>query len=124
MSVIVVPVYFIVDNTLPTENAPWLPVLGLTAVTFFSRLLLFLGVKNIGGMQTALLGLSELLVAIAFSHLLLGERLTALQWAGTGGLMISLLLVRFEKPPAHPRHTHGLLGWLQPPDFPTDFYKR
>jgi drug/metabolite transporter (DMT)-like permease len=123
MSAIVIPVYFIADNTLPVTNAPWMPVLGLTAVTFFSRLMLFLGVKHIGGMQTALLGLGELLVAITFSHLLLGERLTALQWAGTTGLMISLLLVWFEKPSAHPRHTHGLLSWLQPPDFPTDFYK-
>jgi drug/metabolite transporter (DMT)-like permease len=57
-------------------DAPWLPVIGLTAVTFFSRLMLFLGVKNIGGMQTALLGLAELLVAITFSYLLLGETLT------------------------------------------------
>ncbi len=124
MSAIVVPVYFVADNTLPPADAPWLPVLGLTAVTFFSRLMLFLGVKHIGGMQTALLGLAELLVAITFSYILLGERLTTLQWIGTTGLMISLLLVWFEKPPAHPRHTHGLLGWLQPPDFPTDFYKR
>lgn len=123
MSVIVVPVYFILDNTLPGANAPWLPVLGLTAVTFFSRLMLFLGVKHIGGMQTALLGLGELLVAITFSHLLLGERLTTFQWMGTGGLMISLLLVWFEKPPTRPLHTRGLLSWLQPPDFPTDFYK-
>jgi drug/metabolite transporter (DMT)-like permease len=123
MSVIVVPVFFIVDNTLPAANAPWLPVLGLTAVTFFSRLMLFLGVKNIGGMQTALLGLGELLVAITFSHLLLGERLTTFQWMGTAGLGISLLLVWFEKPSPRPPHTNGLLNWLQPPEFPTDFYK-
>jgi drug/metabolite transporter (DMT)-like permease len=123
MSAIVVPVYFILDNTLPGANAPWLPVLGLTAVTFFSRLMLFLGVKHIGGMQTALLGLGELLVAITFSHLLLGERLTAFQWMGTAGLGVSLLLVWFEKPSTRPLHSRGLLSWLQPPDFPTDFYK-
>lgn len=123
MSAVVVPVYFIFDHTLPPPNAPWLPVLGLTAVTFFSRLMLFLGVKNIGGMQTAILGLGELLVAIVFSYLLLGETLTGYQWAGTAGLGISLLLVWFEKPPTHPLHTRGLLSWLQPPDFPADFYK-
>jgi len=123
MSSIVVPAYFIFDRSWPAANAPWAPVLGLTAVTFFSRLLLFLGVKHIGGMQTALLGLGELLVAIVFSHLLLGESLTTLQWIGTVGLGISLLLVKFEKPPAHPIHTHGLLSWIQPPDFPADFYK-
>ncbi len=123
MSLIVVPAYLIFDRSLPTGNAPWLPVLGLTAVTFFSRLLLFLGVKHIGGMQTALLGLGELLVAILFSHLLLGESLTSLQWLGTAGLATSLLLAWFERPPSNPAHPHGLLSWLQPPDFPADFYK-
>jgi drug/metabolite transporter (DMT)-like permease len=123
MSAIVVPSYFIFDGSWPTGNAPWVPVLGLTAVTFFSRLMLFLGVKHIGGMQTALLGLGELLVAIPCSFLLLGERLTPLQWLGTAGLGISLMLVWLEKPTTDPVHTHGWLSWLQPPEFPADFYK-
>ncbi|GAB4459598.1 MAG: hypothetical protein Kow0070_14770 [Anaerolineales bacterium] len=122
MSTVVVPAYFIASPPLPADPQ-WLPVLGLTAVTFGSRLLLFLGVKNIGGMQTALLGLAELLVAITFSHLLLGETLTRWQWMGTAGLSSSLLLVWFEKPVNRPLHARGLLSWLQPPEFPTDFYK-
>jgi drug/metabolite transporter (DMT)-like permease len=123
MSMVVVPAYLIFDRSWPTVTVPWFPVLALTAVTFFSRLMLFLGVKHIGGMQTALLGLGELLVAILFSHLILGESLTTLQWIGTAGLSLSLLLVWFEAPPSRPVHPHGLLSWLQPPDFPTDFYK-
>lgn len=123
MSAVVVPAYLIFDGSLPGESAPWMPVLMLTVVTFFSRLTLFLGVKHIGGMQTALLGLAELIVAIVFSHLLLGENFTNLQWIGIVGLGFSLLLVWFEKPPSHPPPTHGLLGWLQPPDFPKEFYK-
>jgi len=123
MSAIVVPAYFIFDRSWPHGAASWTPVIALTIVTFFSRLLLFLGVKHIGGMQTALLGLAELLVAILFSYLLLDESLTKLQWLGVAGLGISLLLVWFEKPPDHPDHPHGLLGWIQPPDFPEDFYK-
>jgi drug/metabolite transporter (DMT)-like permease len=121
MSGIVIPVYFIFDRSWPVANAPWLPVLGLTMVTFFSRLLLFLGVKHIGGMQTALLGLAELLIAIVFSHILLGESLTPLQWLGTVGLGMSLLLVWYEKPVAQPVQTHGMLSWIQPPDYPSDF---
>lgn len=123
MSAIVIPAYLIFDRSFPTGNPPWLPVIALTTVTFFSRLLLFTGVKHIGGMQTALLGLGELLVAILFSHLLLNERLTTIQWIGMTGLGTSLLLVWFEKPTSHPTHTHGLLSFLQPPDFPEDFYK-
>ena len=123
MSSIVVPSYFIFDRNWPAAHAPWAPILGLTAVTFFSRLMLFLGVKHIGGMQTALLGLGELLVAIPGSLLLLGESLTTIQWIGTAGLGLSLLLVWFEKPVVKPGHPHGLLSWLQPPEFPADFYK-
>ncbi|MBI4759905.1 MAG: DMT family transporter [Chloroflexota bacterium] len=122
MSAVVVPAYFIASPAPPADPS-WLPVLGLTAVTFGSRLMLFLGVKNIGGMQTALLGLAELLVAITFSHLLLGETLTRWQWMGTTGLGASLLLVWFEKPISHPLRAKGLLSWLQPPDFPSDFYR-
>lgn len=124
MSLIVVPAYFIFDGSLPGKSAPWAPALALTAVTFFSRLTLFFGVKHIGGMQTAILGLAELIVAIVFSHLLLGEELAGWQWAGMIGLSFSLLFVWFEKPPPSRPSKHGLLGWLQPPDFPTDFYKR
>ncbi len=124
MSAVVVPAYFIFDGSLPGKDASWAPVLMLTAVTFFSRLTLFLGVKHIGGMQTALLGLAELIVAIAFSHILLGEQLAGLQWVGLIGLGFSLLLVWFEKPPSQPPPTHGILGWLQPPNFPSDFFKR
>lgn len=123
MSAIVIPSYLIFDRSLPIVAAPWGPVLGLTAVTFLSRVLLFTGVKHIGGMQTAILGLGELLVAVLFSHVLLGETLTGWQWLGMVGLGISLLLVWFEKPVNHPIHTHGLLSFLQPPDFPADFYK-
>jgi len=123
MSAVVIPAYLIFDRRLPIANAPWGPVIGLTAVTFFSRLSLFTGVKHIGGMQTALLGLGELLVAILFSHIFLHERLTILQWIGMLGLGTSLLLVWFEKPILHSAQPHGLLSFLQPPDFPDDFYK-
>lgn len=123
MSAVVVPVYLIFDFSMPGLNHPWMPIFALTGVTFISRLLLFLGVKHIGGIQTALLGLGELLVALIFSHLILNESLTFLQGLGMLGLGASLLLVWFEKPPTRPNHPSGILGWLQPPDFPSDYYK-
>jgi len=123
MSAVVIPAYFIFDRAWPSTNVPWLPVVGLTFVTIFSRIALFLGVKKIGGMQTALLGLAELLVAIIFSHLWLGESLTNLQWLGAVGLGISLILVMFEKspPPTHSGKT-GWLSWIRAPGLPKDIF--
>jgi drug/metabolite transporter (DMT)-like permease len=119
MSGVVIPAYFIFDPHLPVGQVSWWPVIGLTLVTFFSRLTLFLGVKHVGGMQTALLGLSELLVAITFGHILLGERLTPLQWLGTAGIAVSLLLVRNDPtPPPRKGGPEGWLNWLQPKDVP------
>jgi drug/metabolite transporter (DMT)-like permease len=123
MSAIVIPAYLIFDRTWPQANIPWQPVAGLTFVTIFSRIALFLGVKKIGGMQTALLGLAELLVAIIFSHLLLGESLNPLQWLGALGLGASLTLVMYENPnpPTHSGKT-GWLSWIRAPGLPKDIF--
>jgi drug/metabolite transporter (DMT)-like permease len=130
MSLVVVPAYFI--STLffgapqitfvfkdAGQQIAWQAVLGLTLVTFFSRLTLFLGVKHLGGLQTALLGIGELLITLVFSHLVLGERLALAQWLGAGLLLISLALISIEK--VTPRKfTGGWLSWLHPPGLPKD----
>ena len=74
-----------------------LPLIGLTLVTFLSRITLFLGVKHLGGMQTALLGLGELLVTVVFAYIFLGDRMTIYQWVGAIMLSLSLVLVGFDK---------------------------
>ncbi len=121
MSLVVMPVFLISNQPLP-ENANWSPVLGLTLVTFLSRLTLFQGVKYLGGMQTALLGLLELLVAIGLSIAWLGETLTPAQWIGAGILIASILLIYFDKPTTTRRPAKsGWLGWLRPPtSYPPD----
>jgi len=123
MTAVVVPVYLLFDRAWPAANAPWLPVAGLTFVTVFSRITLFLGVKKIGGMQTALLGLAELLVAIIFSNIWLDENLTLLQWMGAFALGLSLVLVMFENtaPPIHSGKT-GWLSWIRAPGLPKDIF--
>ena len=124
MSAVVIPAYLIFDHAPPPPvDAAWQPVAGLTFVTIFSRVALFLGVKKIGGMQTALLGLAELLVAILLSSLLLGERLALTQWLGALGLAVSLVLVRYEKPaPFAPASKTGWLSWIRPPALPKDTF--
>jgi len=123
MSAVVIPAYLIFDSTWPIESPPWLPVFGLTFVTISSRIALFLGVKKIGGMQTALLGLAELLIAILFSNFWLGETLTVLQQLGAVGLGFSLILVMFESPqlPTHSGKT-GWLSWIRAPGLPKDIF--
>jgi drug/metabolite transporter (DMT)-like permease len=121
MSAVVVPAYLLFDHQLPPLNTPWWPVFGLTLVTSLSRFALFLGIKHIGGMQTALLGLAELLIAILFSYIWLHENLLPTQWLGAVGLCISLLLVKFEKPTSL---THsgrsGWFSWIRSADAPQD----
>jgi len=123
MTAVVVPAYLIFDRAWPTNNTPWLPVACLTFVTVFSRIALFLGVKKIGGMQTALLGLAELLIAIIFSSIFLHENLTLLQWLGALALGLSLILVMFEStaPPLHSGKT-GWLSWIRAPGLPKDIF--
>ncbi len=72
----------------------WSAVVGLGGVTALSRLFMFVGLGRLGGIQTALLGLSELFVTLLVAFLLLGERLTAWQWLGGGLLITAGLLVR------------------------------
>ena len=117
MSAVTLPAYLIFDRQIPSASLNWLPLLGLSLMTSLSRLALFLGIKRIGGMQTALLGLAELLITIFFSRLWLHDQLFLTQWIGAFVLGTSLLLVRYEKPhPAHRTTRSGWFGWIRPPD--------
>jgi hypothetical protein len=72
-------------------------------------------------MQTALLGLSELLVAILLSHLWLHESLSPPQWLGALALAGSLMLVRYEQAVPRPAmETRGWWSWIRPPEIPRD----
>jgi drug/metabolite transporter (DMT)-like permease len=122
MSLVVVPAYLLFDRRIPSLTTPWWPIAGLTLVTFLSRLSLFLGVKRLGGMQTALLGLAELLVTIVASHFWLREGLSVFQWIGVIILGTTLLLVRFEPEPERKAGKEGWLNWIQPPQPPTDIW--
>ena len=119
MSFVVFPAYLLFDRTsLPTST--WWPIFGLTLVTFLARFTLFLGVKHLGGMQTALLGLLELLVALVLSIFWLQESLTSSQWIGAVILCVTTLMVYFEKHTTEDRKPGrgGWLSWLTPPHLP------
>lgn len=125
MSAIVIPVFLVSVTIVPLQNhikeiihvplQAWWAIFALTMFTFFSRLALFSGVKHIGGLQTALLGLGELVITVISAQLWLGERLTALQWSGALLLALSLSLIVIDKPTGQRRSSQGWLGWLHPP---------
>jgi drug/metabolite transporter (DMT)-like permease len=84
---------------------PWKPISlpGWTAIlllalipTALARLLVFAGLRRLGGAQTSLLGVAELLVALLLAYLMLGERLSLWQGIGGGLLVISVLLIGRE----------------------------
>jgi len=76
----------VVDSTAP------IVILGIT--TALSRLAMFAGVKVFGGMQTAVLAITEIGIALLLAFFVLGDRLTVEQWVGVGLLFSSILLVR------------------------------
>jgi drug/metabolite transporter (DMT)-like permease len=115
MSVTVTISFVLFDRNIPSLNLNWWPVLGLAAITFISRITLFFGVKHLGGLQTAILGLGELLVTVVLAHWWLGESLAPLQWAGALLLILSIVLVGFDKYSPEKRQTSGILSWLNPP---------
>lgn len=116
MSAVVVPVAVVFDpGPIRVSTAALLPLLALTLVTFLSRLSLFSGVKSIGGLDTALIGLGEIVVTLSLALLWLGERLTATQWIGALLLISSILLVAFDRRRKRRPVVRGWLRWLVPP---------
>jgi len=95
---VTVTIGYVVAGTpaLPPNVGAWQAVLLLTAVTLISRLALFTGLKRLGGVQTALIGLCELLVTVLSAFVLLGEKLSPVQWLGAALLAASVLLVARE----------------------------
>lgn len=76
--------------------AGWEAVLAMGLVTAVSRLTLFLGVKKLGSMQTALFGVAEVIVTLVIAATFLGETFTPLQWLGAGVILVTIMLVNFE----------------------------
>jgi drug/metabolite transporter (DMT)-like permease len=96
MGVLVTMVWLAVSPPLSIAllEATMIPIALLGLTTALSRLAMFAGVKFLGGMQTAVLGITEIGVALLLAALVLGETLTSGQWAGVILLAVSLLLIR------------------------------
>jgi len=75
------------------RSTGWITILALGLTTALSRLTMFSALERLGGIETSIAGLLELLVSLMLALLLLGERLTAVQWMGGGLLVVSLWLI-------------------------------
>ena len=116
MTAIVIPAYLLFSPRVASmPSSAWMPLLSLTIATFISRITLFAGVKSIGGLQAALIGLSELFVTVLLSIFWLGESLTWMQWLGAALLFGLLVLAGFEDPGSRQTRVTGWLHWLRPP---------
>jgi drug/metabolite transporter (DMT)-like permease len=120
MTLTVFLAYLAFDRQIPSANFQWWPIIGMAIFTFASRLTLFLGVKHLGSIQTAMLGLGELLVTVLVAVVWLGDQLSWTQWIGAGFLAASLLLVGFDKFVPEKRRSAGWLAWLNPPQVEKD----
>jgi drug/metabolite transporter (DMT)-like permease len=116
MTIVVVPAYLLFSESPGALGPQAVPaLLSLTAITFISRLALFSGVKSIGGFQSSLLGVAEVLVAVALAHIALGESLTAAQTFGGLLLAVALLACGLDRSPYRRVQGRGWLYWLRPP---------
>ncbi len=96
MAVVVSMVWLAIGKPVPTDAAVLAvaPIIVLGITTALSRLAMYAGVKFLGGMQTAIMAVAEIGVALILSALVLGERLTSFQWFGVALLASCLLLIR------------------------------
>ncbi len=82
---------FIRDDDGANMTAIW-AIIGMACTTALSRLLMFVGVKGLGSLQTTLLAVLEIAASITLARFLLGDTLTSIQWIGVGVLGASLLM--------------------------------
>jgi drug/metabolite transporter (DMT)-like permease len=88
---------FVTPDLAHATTAGWRAVVLMGIATALSRFTLFIGVKHLGSIQAALLGVLEVIVTIIIAIFLLNERLEPLQWLGALVIMISVYLIRYEK---------------------------
>jgi drug/metabolite transporter (DMT)-like permease len=83
---------------LPAAPRAWLAVLGMAVVSTVVPMIAFLaGMAIVGPSRASVMASLEVLVTLALSFLLLGERLSPLQW---GGAALILGAVGFQNAPA------------------------
>jgi len=66
----------------PIALPGWTAIVALGLTTALSRMAMFFSMERLGGVQTVILGFMEMAVSLALAMILLGDRLTWIQWLG------------------------------------------
>ncbi len=82
----------------------WMAIVALGLTTALSRMAMFFSLEKLGGVQTAIISLTELAVSLTMAFIFLGDRLTLVQWVGAillmgGGIAARLDVERGAAPP-------------------------
>ncbi len=87
------------DVVLLDRAVPWfVPVLGLSLVAAVVAYVAgIVAVRRLGARLASFLGLSEVLFAVVFAWLLLGQRLDAIQLAGAALVVAGIALIRLDE---------------------------
>ncbi|MBN1874112.1 MAG: DMT family transporter [Anaerolineae bacterium] len=89
---------------VPISTGGWGAIIALGLTTALSRLAMFLSLEQLGGVQTAIIGLTELALSLGLAFIFLGDRLTLAQWFGAvlllGGGMFARVDVEQGATPA------------------------
>ncbi len=87
------------DVVLLGRPVPWfVPVLGLSLVAAVVAYVAgIVAVRRLGARLASFLGLSEVLFAVVFAWLLLGQRLDAIQLAGAALVVAGIALIRLDE---------------------------
>ncbi len=96
----------------PVTSTGLYAILALGLTTALSRLAMFSGLQRLGGVETALVSLLELLVSLVLAFILLGERLTLVQWIG-GVLLVTGLVLMARDPGMRLAEGNVPLEWQQ-----------
>ncbi len=88
----------------PISYSGWLAIVALGLTTALSRMAMFFSLEKLGGVQTAIISLTELAVSLTMAFIFLGDRLTLVQWLGAilllgGGVFARIDVERGAAPP-------------------------
>lgn len=84
------------EPVAPIVASGWIAIVVLGLTTALARMAMFFSLEKLGGVQTAIIGLTELAVSLTMAFVFLNDRLTLGQWAGAALLLGGSVFARMD----------------------------